>query len=150
MWFLIKTTFWGMLVLAALPFFVKADVEPTSQPQEEQAQIGVTESIGAAISALNDIRQICGRQPEVCEKGGEALHALGLRARDGALIAYQLIDAKLSDEDKAALAPIAADLAEAGIDENDVAQIITGSLPASQEYPGEPEPANVPVPTFYR
>ena len=77
MWFLIKTTFWGMLVLAALPFFVKADVEPSAEPQQEQAQIGVTESIGAAFSALNDIRGICSRQPEVCEKGGEALQALG-------------------------------------------------------------------------
>lgn len=150
MWFLIKTSFWFTLVLAALPFFVKADVEPATEPQQEQAGIGVTESLGAAFSALNDIRRICNRQPDVCEKGGEALHALGLRARDGALIAYRLIDDKLSDEDKDALAPVAAELAKAGINENDVAAIITGSLPSKDQQDGLPDPATVPVPTFYR
>ncbi|MAY60901.1 MAG: hypothetical protein CML29_01705 [Rhizobiales bacterium] len=156
MWFLIKTTFWGMLALAALPFFVKANIEPSAEPQQEQAQIGVTESLGAAFSALDDIRRICSRQPDVCTKGGEALHALGLRARDGALIAYRLIDDKLSDEEKDALAPVAAELARAGIDEQDVADIITGSLPdhtVSRITKADftvPDPATVPVPTFIR
>ena len=150
MWFLIKTSFWFTLVLAALPFFVKADIEPTSTPDTEQAGIGMTDSIGVAFSALDDIRRICSRRPEVCEKGGEALHALGLRARDGALIAYRLIDDKLSDEEKEALAPVAAEIAKAGLDDNDVAAIITGSLPARDQQDGLPDPATVPVPTFYR
>ncbi len=150
MWFLIKTSFWFTLLLAALPFFVKADVEPTNAPKTAEASIGMTDSIGVAFSALDDIRRICSRRPDVCEKGGEALQALGLRARDGALIAYRLIDDKLSDEEKDALAPVAAELAKAGIDDNDVAAIITGSLPGKDDQAGLPDPSSVPVPTFYR
>jgi uncharacterized protein DUF5330 len=154
MWFLIKTSFWFTLVLAALPFFVKADVEPTTAPQTAEAGIGMTESIGAAVSALDDIRRICSRRPEVCEKGGEALHALGLRARDGALIAYRLIDDKLSDEDIDAAVE---EIARSNMSAEAMAGIITGSLPETgsavdpvSNEAGLPDPATVPVPTFIR
>lgn len=104
MWFLIKGSFWFSLVLIALPLF-----NSESRDALEQAPpLEVGESMAAAIEAFEDIRQICVRKPEVCETGGETFAALGIRAREGARIAYEFLDSKF-----------------AGADDS----IVTGSLP---------------------
>jgi hypothetical protein len=71
----------------------------------------VGQSMAAAMEALDDIRQICVRKPEVCETGSETFAALGIRAKEGARIAYEFLDAKFTDGEDA---------------------LITGSLPPSR------------------
>lgn len=105
MWFLIKGSFWFSLVLIALPLF-----SSESRDALEQAPpLEVGESMAAALEAFDDIRQICVRKPEVCETGGETFAALGIRAKEGARIAYEFLDSKF-----------------AGADDG----LVTGSLPA--------------------
>ncbi len=93
MWFMIKTGFWFSLVLVALPF-----LDPGSRDTLADAppvEVGV--SVAAAIEAFEDIRQICARKPDVCETGGQTFAALGVRAKEGARIAYQFLDARFDD-----------------------------------------------------
>lgn len=98
MWFLIKGSFWFTLVLLALPLFepaVTGERAPTFEGENAPSErIAIGQSFGVALEALNDIRAICERKPDVCEKGGETIAALGAQARDGARIAYQLLDDK--------------------------------------------------------
>lgn len=104
MWFLIKGSFWFSLVLIALPF-----LDTTSRDALEQAPpLEVGQSMAAAMEALDDFRQICVRKPEICQTGSETFAALGIRAKEGARIAYQFLDTKFADGE---------------------ADLITGSLP---------------------
>ncbi|MDF1607298.1 DUF5330 domain-containing protein [Hoeflea sp. YIM 152468] len=97
MWFLIKGSFWFSLVLIALPF-----LDTSSQEALEQAPpLEVGQSMAAAMEALGDIRQICVRKPEICETGSETFAALGVRAREGARIAYRFLDNRFSEEEAA-------------------------------------------------
>lgn len=106
MWFLIKGSFWFSLVLIALPVF-----DSSSQEALEGAPpLEVGESMAAAVEAFEDIRQICVRKPDICETGSETFAALGLRAKQGARIAYQFLDTKFADGDT---------------------ELVTGSLPVT-------------------
>ena len=88
MWFLVKSAFWFAIVLMLLPLANPAtEAKLNSGPQ---VHIGAT--VAAATSALDDLTGICTRRPDVCKTGGETLAALGVRARDGALIAYRFLD----------------------------------------------------------
>jgi hypothetical protein len=51
----------------------------------------------AAREAATDIGQSCARNPEVCTVGQEALHTIGIRARAGAKLAYEMLDKRLDD-----------------------------------------------------
>jgi hypothetical protein len=93
MWFLIKGSFWFSLVLIALPFLDQNSREAL----EDAPPLEVSQSMAAAVEALEDIRQICVRKPEVCETGSETFAALGSRAKEGARIAYQFLDSKFAD-----------------------------------------------------
>lgn len=125
MWFIIKGSFWFSLVLLALPFF-NGESERSS---EAAAEINVSDSIGVVITAIEDIKQICERQPDVCEKGGKTIAALGVRAREGARIAYELLDANFGEDGKAASELAAADQPVVDVPADDA--LVTGSLPAS-------------------
>lgn len=104
MWFLIKGSFWFSLVLIALPF-----LDTTSREALDAAPpLEVGQSMAAAAAALEDIRQICVRNPDICETGSETFAALGVRAKEGARIAYQFLDTKFADGE---------------------ADLVTGSLP---------------------
>jgi hypothetical protein len=97
MWFLIKGSFWFSLVLIALPLFDSGSRETL----ENAPPLEVGQSMAAAMEALDDIRQICVRKPEVCETGSETFAALGIRAKEGARIAYEFLDAKFTDGEDA-------------------------------------------------
>ncbi|MDH4440722.1 MAG: DUF5330 domain-containing protein [Rhizobium sp.] len=93
MWFLIKGTFYCSMGLVALSFL-------GAPPREEQAG-GATLQIGDAFAAATDayayVTSICIEKPDVCEKGKQTFQALGQRAREGALVAYQLLDQQFTD-----------------------------------------------------
>ncbi len=90
MWFLIKSAFWFTVVLMLLPL-----ADPATQATSgRQPQVRIGATVEAATSALDDLTGICKRRPDVCKTGGETLAALGARARDGALVAYQFLDGR--------------------------------------------------------
>lgn len=88
MWFLIKSAFWFTVVLMLLPLANPA----TEARLESGPQVSIGATVAAATSALDDVTGICKRRPDVCKTGGETLAALGVRARDGALVAYRFLD----------------------------------------------------------
>ncbi|WP_246085030.1 DUF5330 domain-containing protein [Rhizobium glycinendophyticum] len=100
MWFLIKGTFYCSVALVALSYL--------GSPPREEGQGGATLQIGDAFSAATDayayVSSICVEKPDVCEKGKQTFQALGQRAREGALVAYQLLDKQFSDDGSAKLA----------------------------------------------
>ncbi len=95
MWFLIKASFWFSVVLIALPFFDGG----TEKTLQGAPQVEAVDTVLAAAGAINYMTKICEDRPLVCEKGGETLNALGYRAREGARIAYRLIDKGLDNQD---------------------------------------------------
>jgi hypothetical protein len=90
MWFLIKTAFWFSLVLVLLPVFSS---QSTSRLQNEP-KVQVSDAFGAATGAFQYVSALCSEKPDVCVKGGETFTALGYRAREGALVAYQFLDSQ--------------------------------------------------------
>jgi Family of unknown function (DUF5330) len=92
MWFLIKTAFWFSLVLVLLPVFSSSGSSVT----KDAPQVQVGDAVTAATGAFQYVTSLCSEKPDVCVKGGATLTALGYRAREGALVAYQMIDHQLS------------------------------------------------------
>ena len=99
MWFLIKGTFYCTATLVALSFLA-------APPAEEKDGAGF--DLGAAITAVSGaydyVTSLCVEKPEVCEKGAQTFQALGQRAREGALVAYQLLDKQFTDDGTTAVA----------------------------------------------
>ncbi len=96
MWFLIKAAFWFSLVLVLLPIF---GTEEAAQPQAAAgARMDIGQTVSAASEAIGYIGAICLEKPDVCTKGAETFNALGHRAKDGARIAYQLLETQFGDE----------------------------------------------------
>lgn len=138
MWFLIKATFWFTIVLLILPFARPEMAARFDKEPEAQVQVGAT--LAAASSAIGDLTGICARKPAVCQTGGEALAALGARARDGALIAYQLLNEHF-DGDGAPAAKTAA---------AEPARLMAEAQPASAAAAARPDAlttSTIPVPT---
>ncbi len=129
MWFLIKGTFWFSMVLVLLSYF-------GSRPQTEDAgsALNVADAISAATDAYAYVSEICSVKPDVCVKGAETFAALGERAREGALVAYQLLDRQFGDDakEKAAATGDTAD------DISDV--IVTGTVNTSAGAVPTPRP----------
>lgn len=88
MGFLIRTAFWFSLVLLALPLNTGSDGAPS---------VGAVQAFMAAREAIGDISAICERKPDVCETGKSAMHTVGIRAREAARIAYEVLDENLGD-----------------------------------------------------
>jgi Family of unknown function (DUF5330) len=95
MGFLLKTAFWFSLVLLVLPFNF-------GEKSNDQPSVGAIQTFFAAREALGDIGGLCERKPEVCEIGKSAMHTVGIRAREAARIAYELLDSQLGQPDTAA------------------------------------------------
>ncbi|TPW32727.1 DUF5330 domain-containing protein [Pararhizobium mangrovi] len=92
--FLIKMAFWFTLVLVLLPL-----TQPGGTDTDEASAPPLGETLIAATSAVQDVSGICSRRPEVCQTGGEALGALGERAREGAFVAYRFLDRQFGDRE---------------------------------------------------
>ncbi|WP_320199218.1 DUF5330 domain-containing protein [Agrobacterium sp. rho-13.3] len=96
MWFLIKSSIFFSLVLVALSYF-----SGSSNSTSQTSQMNVAGAVSAASEAYRYVSAICVEKPDVCVKGAETFHALGERAREGAKVAYQLIDAQLAGSEAA-------------------------------------------------
>ncbi len=83
--FLIRMGFWFSLVLLLLPFHSGDGTDGASTVSPIQAFF-------AARDAVGDVAGICERKPDVCETGKSALHTIGVRARESARVAYELLD----------------------------------------------------------
>jgi hypothetical protein len=90
MGFLLRTAFWFSLVLLVIPF----DVGGGDAAGE---RVGPIETFFAAREAVSDLSGLCERKPEVCEVGKSALNTVGLRAREAARIAYQMLDENFAE-----------------------------------------------------
>ena len=94
MGFLLRTAFWLSLVLLLLPIGF-------SDKNGEEPSVGAFQAFLAAREALGDLGGICERKPEVCETGKSALHTVGIRAREAARIAFEMLDSQFGEPDKA-------------------------------------------------
>ncbi|HHZ07171.1 MAG TPA: DUF5330 domain-containing protein [Rhizobiales bacterium] len=92
MFFLIRMVFWFSLVLLVLP--LDAGRAPGSPPP-----VGPLQAISAAREAIGDVAGLCERKPDVCMTGRAAFETIGSRAREGARIAYELLDDASGDAD---------------------------------------------------
>ena len=88
MGFLIKSAFWFSLVLLALPI---------NTGKNGEQSVGAIQAFLAAREAVSDLSGICERKPDVCETGKSAMTTVGLRAREAARIAYELLDENLEE-----------------------------------------------------
>jgi hypothetical protein len=118
MGFLIRMAFWFSLVLLALP--LGGDGSPGVNP---------IQAFFAAREAVDDLSGICERKPDVCEVGKAAMQTIGVRAKESARIAYEMLEQTDTPES----AGIPGDDIEALIASDGVA---TGSVkPASMDTP---------------
>ncbi len=103
MWFFIKGSFWFSLVLVLLPVF-----SATSSARLANAPpVDMSDAMAAATGAYDYVSNICTAKPDVCEKGGKTFTALGYRAKEGALVAFDYLNSKFADRpaDVAAASP---------------------------------------------
>lgn len=113
MFFLARMVFWFSLVLLVLPL-------DAGRPPGGPPPVSPFEAMSAAREAIGDVAGLCERKPEVCVTGKAAFQTIGSRAREGARIAYELLDENFGEAD---------------------ASISTGSVPAPAG-PGAPSSAN--------
>lgn len=127
MWFLIKSGMAFAVVLVLLSFFGPKDA---SKPQAVAgAGVDIGDTVSAATQAIGYFSAICLEKPDVCVKGAETFNALGHRAKDGARIAYQLLEAQFGDTDtKSASAALPVKPGAIGHDGDGVT---TGTIPAT-------------------
>jgi len=92
MGFLIRTGFWFSLVLLFLPFAPQG-------ASDGEGQVSPLQALGAASQAIGDVTGMCERQPGVCETGRAALHTIGIKARESARMAFELLDEHLEEPD---------------------------------------------------
>jgi len=82
--------------------FFSGESSTSSQPT-----LQFSDAFVAATGAYDYVTGMCGEKPEVCVKGAETMAALGYRAREGARVAYELLDSRFGDDNaaKPAVAP---------------------------------------------
>ena len=89
MGFLIRSAFWLSLVLLVIPIGGNDEEKPT---------VGAIEAFFAAQAVVGDVAGLCERNPQACEVGKSALHTIGVRARESARIAYDMLDEDGKDD----------------------------------------------------
>lgn len=87
--FLFKSAFWLSIALLFIP------LAPSSENGEPQ--VGAMDAFFAARDAISDMTGICERKPEVCEVGGALVGSMGVRAREGARLAYEALDGQFGE-----------------------------------------------------
>lgn len=91
--FLLKLGFWLGLVLLIIPI--------GSGPKGAANTVDATEALSAARETIGDLSRFCDRQPDVCRTGQAALHTAGIRAKEGAKLAYEFLDKRFRTPDEA-------------------------------------------------
>ncbi len=100
MGFIIRSAFWLSLVLLLIPFGNGDDGKSVSPVQ----------AMFAAKGAIEDLSGMCERKPDVCAVGSAAFHTIGVRAREGARMAYTALG---GDQPAAATDAVADQIARA-------------------------------------
>jgi Family of unknown function (DUF5330) len=88
MWFLLRLAFWLSLIITLLPI--------TPSQQKSTSQVAATDALAAVIASISDIRQFCGRQPDACATGSQAIGQFGDKAQTGAKLLYRLLHEQAS------------------------------------------------------
>ncbi len=146
MWFLIKGSFWFGLVLVALSVFSSESSDNAGHPQ-----LQLSDAFTAASGAYVYITGMCSEKPEVCSKGGKTLTALGYRAREGARVAYELLDSQFRDDNskmasaKTAVPPAPVALAAPSLPEAITNTMREAQAALNQPMPHLPQPYRPPV-----
>lgn len=115
--FLFKSAFWLSIALLFIP------LAPTSETGEPQ--VGAVDAFFAAREAISDVTGICERKPEVCEVGGALVGSIGVRAREGARLAYEALDGQFGEPEAESVLAQPSETAPAFDPE-----MTTGSVPA--------------------
>lgn len=89
--FLVRTTFWLVVILALLP---SGGSEPTPK-----INVSAIEAMSAAKSTVTDMRGFCERQPDACAVGSQTAVAIGHRAQAGAKMLYDYLNEHLGPSD---------------------------------------------------
>jgi hypothetical protein len=142
MWFLIKGSFWFAAVLVVLSYFSSRPAQET----EAVSALQVTDTFRVATEAYQYMSALCSEKPDVCEKGAETLTLLGHRAREGARVAFELLDKQFAEDGKPAENRPIAELADpdpapfpgkaaAPRHEGGADTIMTGAIPLPQPKP---------------
>ena len=92
MGFLIRTGFWFSLVLLVIPFGTGGESQVDA--------VGPIQTFQAARGAIDDITGLCNRRPEVCEVGRSAITTVGVRAREAARVAFEMLDEQFGEPDR--------------------------------------------------
>ncbi len=90
MGFLVKSAFWLSLVLLVIPF--------GGGNENGEPSVGAVETFFAARAVIDDMAGLCERRPQACEVGRSAFHTIGVRAREGARIAYDMLDERFGEQ----------------------------------------------------
>ncbi|MDQ6436857.1 DUF5330 domain-containing protein [Mesorhizobium sp. LHD-90] len=105
MGFLLRIAFWFSLVLLVLPLDIGSE-------QKGEEPVGAIQTFLAAREAVTDLSAICERKPDVCEVGRSAMNTIGVRAREAARIAYEVLDENFGETDKSATGTVRRPAAE--------------------------------------
>lgn len=87
--YIIRTAFWISAVVLLLPAGQDSMSENPAEPQH--TNVSATQTIGAAVSAVGDIANICERKPEICETGAAAWNVFQRKAQHGASLLYDWV-----------------------------------------------------------
>jgi len=100
MFFLLRTAFWLIIILALLPLFVSHEEAPASNGA---AKFSAGDAVSAATAAVSDLSQFCVRRPEACEAGMQAAAAVGASAQTGVKILYDYFQSRMAADADPAL-----------------------------------------------
>ncbi len=98
---LFRMAFWFSLVLLVIPLGGRSTNDKAGIAAGTEAEpAGAIETFLAAREAITDFSGLCDRKAEVCEIGKSAMNTVGVRAREAARIALELLDEKFGESDK--------------------------------------------------
>jgi hypothetical protein len=103
MWFLIKGSIFFAAVLVVLSYFSNRPLAVN----EGAGAVEMGDAISAASGAYSYIAGLCAEKPDVCQKGAETLSVLGVRAAEGAHVAFELLDSHFNNKTAANSADLA-------------------------------------------
>jgi hypothetical protein len=89
--FLLRTTFWLVVILALLP---SGGTQPTPK-----VNVNAIDAMSAAKATVTDMRGFCERQPDACSVGSQTAVAIGHRAQAGAKMIYDYLNEHLGPND---------------------------------------------------
>lgn len=119
MGFIIRSVFWLSLVLLLIPFGTSG---------ADGNMVSPLQAMFAAKGAIEDVAGMCERRPDVCTVGKAAIHTIGVRAREGARLAYEALERNGTEDDATVVAGSSDPVADV-ISSADV-KTVTGSVAA--------------------